>query len=710
MNALLIDPVGDLREVERSLRAEGDDVEIVTVSAPAEAADREAEPDVAVVLDRTDEGVDGIEQLEAAKVYLPGVPIVVVVRDPDDGDIRDHLDAGASDVITAGPEVRIDEEFPVAVVRRLRDVGGDGSSFQTEGEQLNSLMEYLPHQVFIKDDTGRIADASAAAAEEYGFTREQMIGLTDHELFPPAHADELWAEEKEIMETEEPVINKIDHFVDDRGRDRWMSTTKAPRYDSDGDVVGIIGTTREVTEQHRQEEMMNALHAASRELVATETRREIAEIAVDIAEEIPDLPVVEVALTDDAGLSPVASGREDRTASLDGGDPNGFPVEPAKTDDPIELSGTDGPTDAAERSSASPDSQARQDSRKTGGLASKSDSHGESDDAADRGGRDEADDADAVLVDRYGEWFRRAYETGRAQFIEDRPDETGEPSVVEASVDTESDVDADPVAVTLPLGDHGVLGFASTSGTFSEFGIELAAVLAANMEAALDRAAREEALRERERDLANQNERLEEFASIVSHDLRNPLSVARGYLGQVDADEEIVGEIEWALDRMNRLTDELLTLARQGQIVGDTERVSLSRIAYDAWQAVDAGVAATLSIDDDAGSIEADPERLVELLENLFRNSVEHAHSPDDPVTVTVGRTETGFFVADDGPGIPDDEKGEVFEQGYTNSDDGTGFGLYIVRTLADAHDWTVDVTDAESGGARFEFTVEQST
>jgi len=694
MNALLIDPVGDLAEVERSLRAEADDVAIETVSEPAAAVDADVEPDCAVVLDHDEAGVDGLEQLAATRIYLPDVPVVIVVRDPDDGDIRAGLDAGAADVITVGPEVQIDEEFPIAVVRRIRDVAGDDISFQTEGEQLNSLMEYLPHQVFIKDDTGRIADASDAAAEEYGFTREQMIGLTDYELFPPSHADSLWEEEKAIMETEEPVINKTEHFVDEGGRDRWMSTTKAPRYDSDGNVVGIIGTTREVTEQHRQEEMMNALHAASRELVATETAREIAEIAVDIAEEIPDLPVVEVALTDDAGLAPVASGRgasgkgtphESREAD--------FPVEPIETDRPIEL--TEGSHDAEAITAGATGDDAAADVADDAAAGTVDDSTGST------------DAADVALVDQYDEWFRRAYETGQAQFIEDRPDETGEVSVVEADGDEGGDVDADPVAVTLPLGEHGVLGFASTSGTFSEFGVELAAVLAANMEAALDRAAREEALRERERDLANQNERLEEFASIVSHDLRNPLSVARGYLGQVDADEEIVAEIEWALDRMNRLTDELLTLARQGQIVGDTENVSLLRVAYDAWQATDGG-AATLNVDDDVGSIEADPERLVELLENLFRNAIEHAHSPDDPVTVTVGRTETGFLVEDDGPGIPDDEKGDIFEQGYTNADDGTGFGLYIVRTLADAHGWTVGVTDAEGGGARFEFAIGQ--
>ncbi|MFC6730480.1 PAS domain-containing protein, partial [Natronoarchaeum mannanilyticum] len=429
MNVLLIDPVGDLREVERSLRAEADDVTVETVSEPAAVADADVEPDCAVVLDHDEAGVDGLEQLEAARIYLPDVPFLIVVRDPDDGDIRAGLDAGAADVITAGPEVQIDEEFPIAVVRRIRDVAGDGTSFQTEGEQLNSLMEYLPHQVFIKDDTGRIADASAAAAEEYGFTREQMIGLTDYELFPPSHADSLWEEEKAIMENEEPVINKVEHFVDEAGRDRWMSTTKAPRYDSDGDVVGIIGTTREVTEQHRQEEMMNALHAASRELVATETAREIAEIAVDIAEEIPDLPVVEVALTDDAGLAPVASGRgvDDEGTPGESREAD-FPVEPVDTDSPIELTEElpDAETAATDASDAAVDAS----------------------DADDAAGSTDA--TEVALVDRYDEWFRRAYETGRAQFIEDRPDETGEVSVVEAAGDAGGDVDADPVAVTLP--------------------------------------------------------------------------------------------------------------------------------------------------------------------------------------------------------------------------------------------------------------------
>jgi signal transduction histidine kinase len=74
-------------------------------------------------------------------------------------------------------------------------------------------------------------------------------------------------------------------------------------------------------------------------------------------------------------------------------------------------------------------------------------------------------------------------------------------------------------------------------------------------------------------------------------------------------------------------------------------------------------------------------------------------------VTVSVGRFgDDGLYVADDGTGIPANERDEVFEAGYSGAPDGTGFGLTIVRRIAEAHGWTVAVGESESGGARFEF------
>ncbi|MBS3761523.1 MAG: ATP-binding protein, partial [Halodesulfurarchaeum sp.] len=100
-------------------------------------------------------------------------------------------------------------------------------------------------------------------------------------------------------------------------------------------------------------------------------------------------------------------------------------------------------------------------------------------------------------------------------------------------------------------------------------------------------------------------------------------------------------------------------------------------------------------------TFEADPDRLASLLENLFRNAVEHA-GPE--VTVTVEPTSDGFAVADDGPGIPPEDRETVFESGYTTETDGTGFGLAIVAEVATAHDWSVRVEESDAGGARFVF------
>jgi len=214
----------------------------------------------------------------------------------------------------------------------------------------------------------------------------------------------------------------------------------------------------------------------------------------------------------------------------------------------------------------------------------------------------------------------------------------------------------------------------------------------------------------RERELRETNERLDEFASVVSHDLRNPLNVAtsRLELARERRDSEDLAAVAGAHDRMETLIDDLLTLARAGERVEATEPVALASATRLCWGTV-ATADATLRVETGADVL-ADESRLRQLLANLVRNAVDHAA---DDVTVLVddlpageGSAEyRGFYVADDGPGIDRERRDEVFERGHTTRDDGTGFGLAIVAEIADAHDWTIDVTESERGGARFEIT-----
>ena len=236
-------------------------------------------------------------------------------------------------------------------------------------------------------------------------------------------------------------------------------------------------------------------------------------------------------------------------------------------------------------------------------------------------------------------------------------------------------------------------------------------------------------------ELERQVDRLEEFASVVSHDLRSPLTVAKGnmeLIGDNDAvDEELIAHVEFAHDRMSEIIEDSLALARGGNEVTDPEPVGIEELATQAWQTV-GGDDKTLSVATEM-QLDADPERLLRLLENLFRNAIEHGGDGDDSddsgdpiaaglpddygddepsdsvldgLSITVGELTDGkgFYIADNGDGIPADEREDVFEAGVSSSGTGSGLGLAIVRRIAQAHGWTVSVTDADGGGARFEF------
>jgi|AntDeeMetagen285_2_1112576.scaffolds.fasta_scaffold02033_2 signal transduction histidine kinase len=205
--------------------------------------------------------------------------------------------------------------------------------------------------------------------------------------------------------------------------------------------------------------------------------------------------------------------------------------------------------------------------------------------------------------------------------------------------------------------------------------------------------------------LRDQNERLEAFASVVSHDLRNPLAVARAYASELDdsdaiteSDADAVDAIEESLERMDVLVDDMLELARNGADDRDRRYSDLADLAHQAWSTVDTGDA-TLGVDSDVGHATVDRSRVAQLFENAYRNSVEHS---DDAVAVTVVGVDDGFAIADDGPGIPPGERERVRDLGYSG-DDGTGLGLAIVQDVVDAHDWTLELTASDSGGARLE-------
>ncbi len=219
--------------------------------------------------------------------------------------------------------------------------------------------------------------------------------------------------------------------------------------------------------------------------------------------------------------------------------------------------------------------------------------------------------------------------------------------------------------------------------------------------------------RRREGQITAQNERLERFAAMVSHDLQTPLSVAGGSLElyRQTGDETELERVDRALLRMSELTSDLLTLAREGGRVDDPVPVDLFAVATAALETSPLP-ADRVTVDSDLPTVLGNEARIRSMFENLFRNVADHAgpdarawveplsdQDEDDPD----GENE-GFVVADDGPGIAAEDSESVFELGASPGSGGTGIGLHIVDTIASAHGWDVSVTTGRRGGARFEF------
>ena len=225
---------------------------------------------------------------------------------------------------------------------------------------------------------------------------------------------------------------------------------------------------------------------------------------------------------------------------------------------------------------------------------------------------------------------------------------------------------------------------------------------------------------------------VDRIASVISHDLRNPIDVANIHLraARKTGESEHFDQVRQSHDRMERIIQDVLTLARGAHVLDITAGIDIESVARDAWSTVETE-SASLTVGDDLPTTDADPDRLQRLFENLFRNAVEHgppspdsqarqdadegevesghrpgSDPPDDGLNVWVGRADEGFFVADDGVGITPAERERVFDPGYSANgpSDGTGLGLTIVERIAEAHDWTISLTAGAAGGARFEF------
>jgi signal transduction histidine kinase len=207
-------------------------------------------------------------------------------------------------------------------------------------------------------------------------------------------------------------------------------------------------------------------------------------------------------------------------------------------------------------------------------------------------------------------------------------------------------------------------------------------------------------LKERERELKQQNEQLQNVQKMVSHDLQNPVSVASEslFLYRDTEDDKWLKKADTAVQRMDEIIEKVASFPIDETNITDTESVDLRETVSSVWDTIRTKDA-QLYIQD-SKKFEADHSRVKQIFENLIQNAIEHGTGN---VIVRVGTTDEGIYVEDTGPGIAEDERSDVFESGYTTDPTNTGFGLSIVKEIVIGHGWEISLTEGEDGGARFE-------
>jgi signal transduction histidine kinase len=237
------------------------------------------------------------------------------------------------------------------------------------------------------------------------------------------------------------------------------------------------------------------------------------------------------------------------------------------------------------------------------------------------------------------------------------------------------------------------------------------------------------AFRSMSRDLQHTLQLRTDLVSNVSHELRTPLTAIKGLVetlrdGAVDdlgARDKFLASIEGETDRLIRLVNDLLILSRADAqaLVLHRERfdlVELARACVDELAAQAAARGVTLTVEGPLAQVDADPDRIRQILVNLLDNAIRYSPPGETVrVSITSAPDSVAVSVQDRGPGIPTTDQPRVFERFYradrsrardAHGSAGAGLGLAIAQTLVQAHGGHITLESCEGQGTTVQFTL----
>jgi two-component system, sensor histidine kinase and response regulator len=213
---------------------------------------------------------DGIEVLGKAKAAGSKSPVIILTGQTDREIDQRALEAGAADYLVKDvfDVSRLEHSIRYALERQRLS-----KELELEQYLLRSLLENLPDNIYFKDRDSKFIRISRAMADWFNLDNpSDAVGKTDEDFFTDEHAAQARADEVELMDQDEPVLDKVEKETWPDGRTTWVSTSKLPLRDRDNKVVGTFGVSRDIT---AQQEALNALSQSER------LNRQIVDTALD---------------------------------------------------------------------------------------------------------------------------------------------------------------------------------------------------------------------------------------------------------------------------------------------------------------------------------------------------------------------------------------------------------------------------------------------